>query len=345
MSKHSPVNIAKARAPAKVILSGEHAVVYGQPALAMAINRYTESCVSWSSPFHFTFNLLGIDFKQKMTIEALKRLKRKLQTQYQKFSLGHINIREVIKHPFELTLYTAMSVIEKLKHKLPMGIDIDSQTTIPVGCGLGSSASCVVSMIKALSDFLDIDMPVDDYLRLGIESENLQHGFSSGLDVHISYQGGCIFYENGMFHTRPLPVFPMQLVLTGKPESSTGECISHVKSAFGNSTCIKDFSATTIALDCAISRNDLVEIKRCIHNNHRLLQHIGVVPQQVGEFIDQIEKKGGAAKICGAGSIRQGAAGVVLVVGVDETSIGQLCTQFSYQRMSIQGDPHGATTI
>ncbi len=333
----------KARAPAKIILSGEHAVVYGQPALAMAINRYTESHICWSTPFHFTFNLLGIDFRQKMTLEALKRVKRQLKKQYQQFSLGHIHIRDVMKHPVELTLYTAMSVIEKLKHKLPMGIDIDSHSSIPVGCGLGSSAACVVSMITALSHFLDIEMTVDDYIRLGIESENLQHGVSSGLDVHISYRGGCLLYENGLFKQRHMPNFPMQLVLTGKPLSSTGDCISHAKPFFENPKTIEDFKSVTLALDQAINDDKLVEIKRAIRENHRLLEHIGVVPAKISEFISVIEKQGGAAKICGAGSIQDGAGGIVLVVSEDD--IRPICQDFSYELMSAKGDGHGAKIL
>lgn len=338
---HQP--LIKARAPAKIILSGEHAVVYGQPALAMAINRYTQAQVSWSTPFHFTFNLLGIDFRQKMTLEALKRVKLKLKDQYKQFSLGNINIREVVKHPVELTLYAAMSVIEKLKHTLPMGIDIDSTSTIAIGCGLGSSAACVVSMITALSHLLDIKMDIEDYIRLGIESENLQHGFSSGLDVHISYHGGCIFYQNGLFKQRPLPTFPMQLVLTGKPASSTGECIAHAKSFFEKNTVIEAFKATTLALDQAIQNNDLSEIKAGIRRNHQLLQQIDVVPQKVAEFIRLIEKQDGAAKICGAGSIYGEAGGAVLVVTDNE--IEALCRQFNYQLISISGDRYGATVL
>ncbi len=333
----------KARAPAKLILSGEHAVVYGHPALAMAINRYTESVVRWSTPFHFTFNLLGIDFKQQVTLEALKRLKRKLKKQYQQFSSGHINIRDVLKHPFELTLYTAINVIEKLKHKLPMGIDIVTDSNIPMGCGLGSSAASVVSVIYALSKFLDIDLNIEDYVRLGVESENLQHGYSSGLDVQISYQGGCIRYQKGQVTSRPLPQFPMYLVQTGEPNSTTGECVAHAKSIFENSTIGDDFAATTNALDNAITENQLPDIKHCIQQNHRLLTKIGVVPNKVCQFIEAVEQQGDAAKICGAGSVQGDQAGVILVV--TEKDISELTKKYHYQLIPIKGDENGASVI
>lgn len=334
-------NYLKARAPAKIILSGEHAVVYGHPAFTMAINRYTETLVRWNTPLHLTFNLLGIDYRQKITLEALKRLKRKLQKQYAQFSHGHTSIRDVLKHPFELTLYTAINVIEKLKHKLPMGIDIDTNSNIPIGCGLGSSAACVVSVIKALGHFLGIDMAIEDYIRLGIESENLQHGFSSGLDIHISYQGGAMLYQNGQFLQRPLPNFPMQLVLTGQPLSTTGECVLQAKRHFNTSTIGTDFAAVTRQLDAAITNNNKEAIKECLRRNHDLLQQIDVVSSKASRFIMAIEAMGGAAKVCGAGTIRGDASGVILVVC--EEDITAICLEYGYQLLAIKGDHHGAT--
>lgn len=335
--------VIRARAPAKIILSGEHAVVYGQPALAMAINRYTESRVSWSTPLHFTFNLLGLDFKQKMTLEALKRVKRTLRKQYQQFSQGALSIREVLKHPFELTLYTAINVLDKLKHNLPMGIDFDTKSTIPIGSGLGSSAACVVSLITALSAFLDAELSIEDYIRLGIESENLQHGFSSGLDVHISYLGGCLFYQNGIFKRRQAPQFPLQLVLTGRPSSTTGECIAEAKKIFTNSEIANDFAAVTTALDAAMQENDLPTFQTTIRQNHQLLKKIGVVPDKVSNFIQAIESMHGAAKISGSGSIKGDAAGAVLCV--TEENLNSLCHTYGYELLTITGDQDGAKIL
>ena len=96
-------------------------------------------------------------------------------------------------------------------------------------------------------------------------------------------------------------------------------------------------------MDNAITQGDVTEIKRCISNNHRLLQQLGVVPPSVSDFINAVEKKGGAAKICGAGSTQAGAAGVVLVVS--EEDITELCQQCDYQLMPIQGDSRGATVL
>lgn len=333
----------KARAPAKLILSGEHAVLYGQPALAMAINRYTETTVSWSTPLHLSFDLLGINYKQKLTLEALKRLKHKLQRQYQAFHHGRLSIREVLKNPFELTLYTAMNVLERLKHALPMGIDIGTDSSIPIGAGLGSSAACVVSMIKALCHFLAIDLSVDDYLRLGIESENLQHGVSSGLDIRMSYHGGAGYFHQGHFHTRPLPNLPLQLVLTGCPSSTTGECVAHAAKFFQDPGLAAAFGTVTHALDQALLQHQTAEVADLINQNQLLLQRLQVVPSKVTAFINEVRTWGAAAKVCGAGSVQGDAAGAVLVLG--DIDLRDLCQRYAYQIMPITGDAHGAVLL
>lgn len=222
----------KIRTPAKLILSGEHAVLYGYPALAVAINCYMEVIVRWTFPLHFSFHFMGIDFRRQITLQTLQKLQKKLKNQYHKYRAGRLSIRKVLKKPFELSLFTFINVLDRLKSELPTGIDIVTNSNIPMGCGMGSSAASVVSLIYALTQFLNIDLNLEDYLTLGIESENLQHGYSSGLDVHTVYHGGCLRYEKGDFEKRTLPDLPIQLVQTGQPKSSSGECVSQVSSFF-----------------------------------------------------------------------------------------------------------------
>lgn len=331
------------KTPAKLILCGEHAVVYGHPALALAINLYTHTTVKWSSPLHFSFNLPGLDFHQQFTLEALNRLKLNLDQQYAKFDSGDISIREVLKHPFELTLYSAVSVLEKIKHKLPMGLSIHTESEIPMGCGMGSSAANVVSVIHALSEFLNIDFKLDDYIRLGIKSENLQHGYSSGLDVHMVYHGGCIYYRPGQFEAREIPQFPMQLINTGKPESSTGECVTHTATHFKDDKLGPQFAKITNEMTNALKENNVTKIQTLVRENHRLLVALGVVPQTVQRFIAEIEAQGLAAKICGAGAVSGQNAGVVMIIG--DHDISSIAKKYAYSITLIQADTRGSHVV
>lgn len=333
----------KVRTPGKLILSGEHAVVHGHPAIAMAVNRFTEASTRKTSPLHLSFNLIPLNFKRQFTLNTLRKLKKDLQFKYHQFRLGEHSIRDVLKKPFELTLFTAINLIDQLKLNFPFGIDIATDSTIPVGCGMGSSASSVVSVLHVLTEFLDLDIDLEEYITLGTESENLQHGYSSGLDLHIAYHGGCIRYEQGQIETRTMPTFPMQLVHTGKPESTTGDCVTHAAEHFKDPAIGKAFSNVTNALDHALQDNNVKNIQNCITENHRLLNRIGVVPEKVNAFIAEIEKHGAAAKVCGAGSIHGDPAGMVLVTSNDD--ISELTESFGYTTLAIQGETHGTRVV
>ena len=63
-----------------------------------------------------------------------------------------------------------------------------------------------------------------------------------------------------------------------------------------------------------------------------------VVMAQLDFLVGDIQ--GNAAKICGAGSIYRGGAGVILVVG--DYPINELCQQFGYTVFDAQGDARGA---
>ena len=335
--------ILKTQTPAKLIISGEHAVIYGYPALSVAINRYMKATVRWKLPLHFSFHFMGIDFHRDVTLQALRNLKRKLKKQYYKYNLGYLSIREVLKKPFELSLFTFINVLDRLKNKLSTGIDIVTNSNIPIGCGMGSSAASVVSLIYALTQFLRIDFHLKDYLSLSVESENLQHGYSSGLDVYTVYHGGCLRYEKGQFEKRPNPDFPMQLVQTGFPKNSSGECVSHTAPFFLHSGIGEDFSVITNTLDQALQTHNNKQIKNCIRENHRLLQTIGIVPKKVNNFIIDVENLGGAAKICGAGSITGDNGGIVLVT--TDTIITNLVKQYGYSIIPVQTDSQGTCVI
>lgn len=331
------------RTPAKLILSGEHAVVHGYPALATAINRYLDTTVRFSSSVIFSLHLMGIDSKRLLTLQALRQLKNKIRKRYQDFQSGTLTIRDVLENPIELPLFALINLIDRVKNKLPRGIDITTHSNIPVGCGMGSSAASVIGVTYALSQLLKINFTIEDYIKLSIESENLQHGYSSGLDIQTVYQGGCLRFEKGTKEIRKIQHFPMQIIQTGQPQSTTGECVTHTTPYFKNSSIGKDFGDITNALDQALQNTDIKPVVHCIRENHQLLRQIGVVPDKVHEFIMRVEKQQAAAKICGAGSIRGDAAGIVLVLS--EEDITPIATDFGYNVIPITLDTRGTCVI
>jgi mevalonate kinase len=335
--------ILKARSPAKLILSGEHAVVYGKPAIAMAINRYAESTITSQISTVILFNLLNLHYVKPFTLQTLIKLKQRLHKKYGKFLLGHKNISDVLKKPFELLQYTVSNLLDKLDIKLTQGIEISASSEIPIGCGMGSSAALVMSTLYALAHFLKLDMDPARFLSLGREAENLQHGYSSGLDLQLAMSGGCIRFQAGQLEKRIMPNFPFQIVQTGTPKASTGQCVAAVADNFKNSTIFDDFEKVTNIFDAGLMTNDLDKICSAIRQNHALLMKIGVVPDKVGSFIEEIERLGGAAKICGAGSVLGDNAGIVLIHA--EKDISSVLEKYNYTAQNVTGDTRGTHLI
>lgn len=341
--------ILAARSPAKLILSGEHSVLYGHEALAIAVNRYAESRISSHLLPKIVFHFLNLDYARSFTLQALTVLKHRLQEQYYDFLQGNCSIREVLKMPFELLQFAVSNVLEKMNIALPHGIEIHTSSNIPMGCGMGSSAASVMSIIFALAHFLKIDiLPSLDtspsrFLTLGKEAENLQHGRSSGLDLQLALQGGCLQFKEGKVEKRFQPDLSFTVVQTGKPETTTGQCVMDVAPYFNKENMGKHFACVTLAMAVALEQGNMEEMKRLVQENHRLLQYIGVVPLKVSAFIDDIEKRGGAAKICGAGATAGQKGGVVWVLCDEDVS--DIIDHYQFEMLKVKGDFGGTTCL
>ena len=327
-------------APGKLILSGEHAVVHGQPALAMAINRYSKTTILPCADGQVIFCAHNLRFQGAFTWQALKQLKYRLQRNYELFLQGRLAIREVLKKPIELTQVAITHLLETLQSQKYTGVKIQTQSTIPMGCGMGSSAATILSVLYAFGHFLKLDWDKQHYFHQALAIENLQHGYSSGLDLAVSQQGGLVWYLDGRYEQRLLPNVKWYLVNTGKPLSTTGECVAHTSKILRNSPrLLQEFGDITLQLDQAVQQSHFAEMCQAVQANHRLLCTLGVVPEKIQRFIHALEQQQAAAKICGAGSLIGHNAGIVLILStVNPTPI---CEKFSYSCMQIYGEKHG----
>ncbi len=339
----------RAIAPAKMILSGEHAVLYGQPAIAMAINRYSESTIRTHLLPAIFFNFLNLKYKKSVTLSTLFNLKHELQQQYSAFLEGRCGIKEVLKKPFELLQFTVTDFLEKCNINLPNGVEIQTTSDIPMGCGMGSSAATVVSTLYALAKFFKIDIDPVKFLNLGKNAENLQHGRSSGLDLQLSLSGGCLKFQDGQIEPKSMPTSPFTIVQTGQPKSTTGQCVTLASTHFQTTKIGEDFAAVTTALEKALFNHDSAALKHCIQENHRLLIKIGVVPTPVQDFVKLIEREGGAAKICGAGAVQGDHAGIVWVLLSDDRQrnnrLQEITRLFGYHSCEVQGEKLGVRLV
>lgn len=330
-------------APGKLILSGEHAVVYGRPALAMAIDRCAQSVISPGKLDLISFNLLDLKECDSFTLRTLNEVRTRLARNYQLFLGGELGIRDVLHKPIELFEFAFITLLDGLHLKFGDGLDIATSSNIPMGCGMGSSAATVLSMLRAIGHYFRVEFRPDWVLKYSMEAEKLQHGFPSGVDSYISLHGGCALFRDGTAHSVPLPRLRLYLVNTGTPAATTGECVVSVKQKFANDPIWNDFEAVALEIEKSLRSNDRETFQRMISENQRLLDRIGVVPEKVRRFVADIEAREGVAKVCGAGSVLGDNGGMVLVIA--ETPPVELAKQYGYELLSVRGDPLGARIV
>jgi mevalonate kinase len=333
----------KAIAPGKLILSGEHSVVYGKPAVAMAIDRSVTATIEDSDDGQISFEMQGVSERDSFTMLALQDFKRRALYNYHLFLEGKMGIRDVLHKPVDLFKFGFITVLDGLHRKMDSGIVIKLKSSIPLGSGMGSSAASVLSELRALGHYLRVDFKPEWYYEFSLETEKLQHGHPSGVDSYISLYGGCAAFQNGTARSVPLPRMKMYLVETGSPETTTGECVVQVKEQFQNDMIWNDFEAVTNEVEKAVRENNAAVMRSLMRENHRLLCRIGVVPQKVQQFVTDVEAAGGAAKICGAGAIRGQNGGVVLVLA--DFMPTTLATKYGYKVSPVRGDPLGTRIV
>ena len=324
-----------AQAPGKVILSGEHAVVHGASAVALAIDRYVKvELTSESKGFFFELPQEHSNFTTSLA--ELMILEQELNNRYLKFIKNELTIKEVITSSVELVQYAFAVLLKRWSCLVEGGVRIKVWFGFPLGCGLGGSAAMIIALMTAVTKFYKLKpLNMDEYLQLAREIENLQHGNSSGLDLFLAYHGGHYFFSRTATIKRSLSKLEFSLINTGKPKCSTGECVSHTSRFFNREPkLVTVFDQLTTMLDQAMVAGKPAIVSQCIRENHRLLVKLGVVPSQVVDFIGQVEREGGAAKITGGGAIVGEQGGIVLVVGIDQ--IEQLAGKFGYSVLKAQ---------
>lgn len=310
----------QARAPGKIILSGEHSVVYGADALAAAVQEYTTVNflpVSHSRVINTIFS--GISTGVTYPINALSKLKHHLDERFEKYAQGKLPVQNILSHPNDLVMYALMSLLHQLPSRktlarfAPNSGILRSESTIPNGAGMGSSASAIAATLVLYEDILQKPLNTKQRFEMVRFCERLQHGKGSAIDAATVTYGGInrvraqqpehvnIHLDNNWYWLN-----------TGTPASSTGACVQYVQNHYGTDTQRwHNFNTVTQSLEQALQHNACPIDS--IQENHQLLKSIGVVPEPASQLIAEIEKIGGAAKISGAGAVEGEKAGLVLM--------------------------------
>lgn len=279
-----------ASAPGKAILCGEHACVFGEPAVAMAINLRAKASAKLRKDelVHIVAKDIGASgyFEGKEFKSEVGGMEARLKL-------------EPIQFAVEEVLRSARKVA---------GINLEVQSDIPIAVGLGSSAAVAVASATAASELLGLKMKKEDICSIAFRSERIVHINPSGIDNIISTYGGAILFRKGTEFLRlRIPVeFPL-IVGDTRISRSTGEMVSFVKESKEKypdvvEPILRSIGQLSERAAKALEKGNLEEFGEFMNINHELLSAIGVS----NEFLDRlthVARKAGAlgAKLTGAG--------------------------------------------
>ncbi len=281
--------MAVASAPAKVILFGEHFVVYGQPAIAMAVERraYVKARSREDESIYVSSTDLGISGFFSNDEFELER--------------GGFEDRWRLE-PIRAAVKGALDLVGR-----KVGVDVEVRSSIPMASGLGSSAAVAVATAKAVSELLGAHLTKEEAFRIAYEAERLVHGSPSGIDPAAASYGGVLLYRGG--EITPLAVRADFILVVGYTgvKRSTGELVAKVRRDKERyplvvNPIIRMSGELVVNALNALEKGDLRALGELMDLNHALLSAIGVSHEALDRLIRAAREAGAlGAKLTGAG--------------------------------------------
>lgn len=324
-------------APGKAILMGEHAAVYGRPALVAAVDRRLVVTLSRRDDAVVRLRLedLGIDRQlEAATLETTATEARGAWEAYARRPGPETFQALRSEDPSRLVQIALAETARHLERGgtvVPTGYEVRIESELPVGSGFGSSAALAVALAVGLAGFVDRRLEPDELHRLTLEIERRQHGMPSGVDNGAVIHGGVVWAERdaaGVLGLEPLELASsllgeIRLYNSGEPVEPTGTVVAAVRQfrdrdpgAFEGR--LDTMTEATRALRGLLTgrtagAGEARRLIRLMATFEHQLEAIGVVPEPVRHAIRRLEARGAGAKISGAGALSGEGAGSLLV--------------------------------
>lgn len=276
-------------APGKIILFGEHAVVYGRPALAVPVTEVqaTATVRAGAEPF----DRLGAT--PEIWIEA-----------------PDIGLRSELSrlpatHPLAAA---ARGVFAALGVDSPPDCHISIRSTIPVASGLGSGAAVSVALIRALAGFFHSPLTDEQVSAIAYDVEKLHHGTPSGIDNTVITYAKPVYFVKG----QPIETFrvgaPFTLVIgdTGVP-APTKESVGDVRRLWEADkprweTVFDQIGEVARRARECIESGEWRALGALMNDNHALLQQLTVSSPELDRLVEAGLRSGAlGAKMSGGG--------------------------------------------
>ena len=260
-------------APGKMILSGEYAVVFGYPGIAVPT----------------TF---GVEVTWKDTGDAPMKI-----------VLGGLTGDEWYRQKI---LDLCIQISTGVRPAPPTTGTLTIHNQIPVGRGMGSSTALVIAICKCL-------LGKENRTQAVLVEDTINPG-NSGLDFSVIWINRPVKFTKG---STPEPLHlnldflkNSTLIDTGKPGETTADLVAWIKTRAEEPETAAALKTIGRCTERLIAGDD---IKTVMRDHHQAKMKLGVVTTEAVKIIADIERKGGAAKVLGAGA-RTGGGGMVLAL-------------------------------
>ncbi|SUZ66206.1 uncharacterized protein METZ01_LOCUS19060, partial [marine metagenome] len=267
-------------ASGKIILLGEHAVVYGRPALAAPIPLAVEARVVDSADTILLIPRWGIEQR----------------------------VPPMSENPQGLAGILAL-LLEQLD-LASRSLTIEAFPNVPRAMGLGGSSALAVAVIRALSNHFKLDLSNERINELAFECERAAHGTPSGVDNTIATYGSTLLFENkeapSFQEVRPAKSVSIAIGISGK-ESLTATTVARVRQAWERQPeryerIFDQIGDLTRAGTEALRDGAYQELGELMNLCHGYLNALQVSTPELEELIHIARRRGAAgAKLTGGG--------------------------------------------
>jgi len=272
------------KAPGKIILFGEHAVVYGQPAIAIPVTNVNATARIIpnldAEPGHVRIE--AVDIQLNADLDTLSD-----------------------DHPLAAAVWLTLHEIAP-NHTPSFTLQISS--SIPMSAGMGSGAAISVAIIRALSAFLGKPLPDSKVSELAFKVEKIHHGTPSGIDNSV------VTYQKPVYFKRDEPIQMLKinhpthwLIADTGEKTPTRETVSavralHAEDAETYGAIFRKIGDRTEKARQALIAGDLTTLGLLMDENQHLLEDLRVSSESLETLIQTARNAGAAgAKLSGSG--------------------------------------------
>ncbi len=271
-------------ASGKIILFGEHSVVYGHPAIAVPVTEVKARAIIRAAPRSPS----GEIFVDAPDIN--------LRSSYHDLPQDH---------PLAAAIRLVKSV---LSISNPPACQIRVMSTIPIAASLGSGTAVSVALIRSLSAFMGRPLPDEQVSKLAYEVDRIHHGNPSGIDNSVITYAKPVYFERN----EPIQIINMAVPLTiliadtgiPSPTSITVNDLNMRWEADPQRYNNIFFSVEEIVISArtAIDTGKPIELGLLMSRNHNLLRDLGVSSPELDHLVKSALHVGAlGAKMSGGG--------------------------------------------